>query len=462
MPQQPASVAGPEEGAAPKQEALPAPPQLMQAAAAVPEQGGSRQQARPPQQACPPQQTPRRGGGVRRGDIQVPMMSPEESAQISVPFQQAEALLRPVLDRYGAAIVTGVASEAECAELKQLFAEDLGELVDTAAAAAAGLAAAGERAVAEVRHWPLASLESLGKMERCQLRGLPQGRFAWAGRLHPRVRRVYELIHGTDKLVSSCDNSFFAPEEHREQDGNRSWPHVDHNMHDASIWDDDGQPVSQWEVFQGLLYVWGSERQHASTTVLWCGSHRDVYEELMADSNMARRGRNAMHFSRLEDMSGTENQRRLSQAWLGAARRVSAPPGSLLLWNSRLVHQGWRGGPRLAQPVCWEPAGRRDERARERKMKMAAMGLPSTHWGSLGIPHTLVKAELPAATAAVANRHAVQLPMKRTLRPVTLSPGVQVEEVWEKLQRLDWMKPLPRDVKAWLEASLDPKILSVL
>merc|ERR1712241_77891 len=121
-------------------------------------------------------------------------------------------------------------------------------------------------------------------------------------------------------------------------------------MHDTSVRDADGVPISQWEVFQGLLYVWGSEEQHASTTVLWCGSHRDVYSELMADTTMQNRGQRGVHFSRLQDMTSGESQQRLSKGWLHAARRVPVPSGSLLLWDSRLVHQGWRGGPRLVQP----------------------------------------------------------------------------------------------------------------
>lgn len=406
-----------------------------------------------PRQACAVQ---------RKGGLYIPVMSPEESAQITVPFEEAEALLRPVLDRHGAAIVTGIASPAECAELERCFSADLCELVDAGAAAEAGLTAASERVTADVRQWPLASLESLGKMERCQLRGLPHGRFAWACRMHPRVRRVYEIIHGTAELVSSCDNSFFAPEEHQEQSANKSWPHVDHNMHDLSVWDAAGVPVSQWDVFQGLFYVWGSERTHASTTVLWCGSHTDVYAELMKDQNMETRGRRGIHFSRLEDMSGDESQRRLTKAWLQGARRVPVPPGSLLLWSSRTVHQGWRGGPRLVQPVCWEPVGRRDESARERKLKLAALGLPSTHWGSLGIPHTLVKAQLPTATAASASRDSLQLPLKPMLQPVTLAPGVQVLDMWERLEQIDWMKPLPQDLKTILEGSIDARFLSVL
>merc|ERR1719491_1769231 len=77
----------------------------------------------------------------------------------------------------------------------------------------------------------------------------------------------------------------------------------------------------------------------------------------------------------------------LQENWRAAARRIRAPAGSLLLWNSRTVHQGWSGGPRLAQPVCWEPRGRRDDAALERKLRLCALGFPSSHWASLGLPH---------------------------------------------------------------------------
>jgi len=401
------------------------------------------------------------GGGDRSGGIRVPLMSPAESQQITVPFDEVRDRLGAVLEQHGAAIVTGILGPEECSEMEQHFSADLNELLDAEAAEAAGLAAAGERAVADVRGWPLASLEALGIMERCQLRGLPHGNFAWAGRLHPRVRQVYEIIHGTQELVSSCDNSFFAPASHGEQHTNKSWPHVDINIHDASIWDEDGLPLSQWEVFQGLLYVWSSEQAHASTTVVWCGSHREVYDELMADRLMSDRGSRGTHFSRFQDMTNGEPQKRLTNAWLRAARRVPVPAGALLLWSSRTIHQGWRGGPRLVQPVCWEPKGRRDERARERKLKLAALGLPSTHWGSLGIPHTLVPAKLPSATAGY-ERQGLHLPLHRTLQPVSLRHGVSVLDMWKRLQDLDWMKPLPKEAKDLLEASLEPKILQAL
>ena len=73
-------------------------------------------------------------------------------------------------------------------------------------------------------------------------------------------------------------------------------------------------------------------------------------------------------------------QGRLLPDWTLQAKRVPVPAGALLIWDSRLVHQGWRGGPRLAQPICWEPRARRSEEALERKARLTALGLPSTHW----------------------------------------------------------------------------------
>merc|ERR1719433_2147764 len=84
---------------------------------------------------------------------------------------------------------------------------------------------------------------------------------------------------------------------------------------------------------------------------------------------------------------------RLVHGWEEHSRRVPVPAGALLLFTSRTTHQGWSGGPRLAQPVCWEPRARRDEAMRERKLRLAALGLPSTHWASLALPHELLTAD---------------------------------------------------------------------
>eukprot|EP00004_Rigifila_ramosa_P025907 TRINITY_DN7865_c0_g1_i2.p4 TRINITY_DN7865_c0_g1~~TRINITY_DN7865_c0_g1_i2.p4 ORF type:complete len:108 (-),score=23.88 TRINITY_DN7865_c0_g1_i2:225-548(-) len=42
----------------------------------------------------------------------------------------------------------------------------------------------------------------------------------------------------------------------------------------------------------------------------------------------------------------------LRDTFVRDARRVPVPAGALLVWNSRLIHQGHAGGPRLAMVGC--------------------------------------------------------------------------------------------------------------
>lgn len=398
--------------------------------------------------------------------LSLPLLSAEQVAQFTVPFAEAEAGLKPILEEHGCAIVTGVASPEECARLEACFAKDLEDLIDAAAVQQAGprVARVAEKVAEDVRALPLASGPLLGDKERCQLRGMPHGRFAWASRMLPNVRHCYEVIHGTADLVSSCDNSFFSTPAKEKQRSNRSWPHVDHNFNDQRFFDQDGEVVGNWEVYQGLLYVWSSEGEHASTTVVLPGSHQEAYVAMMSDPNVVARGSKGNHFSQISDVSQKHLASSLEEQWSRGAGRVPVPSGALFLWSSRTLHQGWSGGPRLAQPVCWEPVGRRDDAALERKLRLAALGLPSTHWGSLGIPHYLVCPQLPAPTVAKAasKDEDIELPFKSSIQLASLRPGVNNADVWNRLKDYDWQSPLPDEVREYLYEILAEDIRGAL
>lgn len=406
-------------------------------------------------------------GNVRRpkNDTSLPVLSPAKTAQITVPFAEIEGgRLNRVLEEYGCAIVSGVAAPDECARLEGLFAADLADLVDTDAARRAGgnVAHAADKALEDVRAWPLESLSLLGKIDRCQLRGLPHGRFAWGCRLLTNLRRCYEVIHDTPDLVSSCDNPFFAPDAYAEAAQNRSWPHVDHNCHDNRFFDAQGCVVGRWEVFQGLLYVWSSEGTHASTTVVLPGSHRTLYDALMQDPTMVARGRKGDHFTQLSKASNSGLVSSLQDQWWADAARVPVPRGGLFLWSSKTMHQGWSGGPRLAQPVCWEPVGRRDESALDRKLRLAALGLPSTHWASLGIPHTLVAPEPSAPSEAWQQGGRIWLPARACIHPASLREGFSVAEMFRTLAGCSWDARLPADLRKLLEECLVDEVRAAL
>ena len=94
-------------------------------------------------------------------------------------------------------------------------------------------------------------------------RGLPQGNFAWAARLHPQVRRVFANLFPdccADDLATGMDQIFWADEDTAgPATANAQWLHVDQN-HCSRFTD---------LVVQGVLYIWGSTNERSSTTVVW-------------------------------------------------------------------------------------------------------------------------------------------------------------------------------------------------
>merc|ERR1712157_159537 len=105
-----------------------------------------------------------------------------------------------------------------------------------------------------------------------------------------------------------------------------------------------------------------------------------------------------------------------------------------------------------------EPVGRRDEAALERKLRLAALGLPSTHWASLGTPHTLVKPQACKSTAG----GKVGFPLKSSIHPVSLREEADIAEMWKRLECCDWESPLPADLREFLEGALTEDIKLVL
>jgi len=275
----------------------------------------------------------------------------------------------------------------------------------------------------------------------------------------PAVKRCYEIIHGTTELVSSCDNTFFAPEGQEAARENKVWPHSDHNSN-VEDWDCPG--LGDWEVYQGILYVWGSQGEHASTTVVLPESHRTAYPLMMQDSGIIQRGLRGDHFTQLRNLKDEALAKELMANWLAGARRVEVPRGGLFLWSSKTLHQGWNGGPRLAQPVCWEPTSRRSELALDRKMRLAALGLPSTHWASLGIPHYLVQQSYWTPTQLAEQNGEVVFPAKSAVQLATLRDGCSVAAMWQLIAGVPWKKPLPQELRKKLEQCLTQDILAVL
>merc|ERR1712187_300862 len=142
-----------------------------------------------------------------------------------------------------------------------------------------------------------------------------------------------------------------------------------------------------------------------------------------------------------------------------SCRRVPCPAGSLLLWDSRTIHQGWAGGPRLAQPICWEPRQRResDAGALGRKMFMCIAGLPSSHSSAEARVHAMAPRSSPCELL-----EGEELPnIRAQIRPHCVAENKRRQ--WEEAQKSLWKRGAIDDVCSRTLASLlKPEVLDVL
>lgn len=170
----------------------------------------------------------------------------------------------------------------------------------------------------------------------------------------------------------------------------------------------------------------------ASTTVLWPGSHRSVWPQMMKDRSFQHSGGEGMHYCEVADMDNAKMARRLAAGWAQSARRCVIPAGGLLLWNSRTMHTGWRGGSRLAQAVCLQPSVFRAEKERISKMRLSALGLPTVHWPNMGMQHDMVLrsrgifSNQPVAARADESGQVV-FPLRSALHPQGLLEDADLE-----------------------------------
>lgn len=394
---------------------------------------------------------PHSGRLIEDGIAYYPIMSDDEVAAISVPASAPSDQVRSTLVEHGVCLVTDVLTQSECHDLESLWNADLVSVLGSAKEDAnkAAIKALREQG-SEV--WPGQWSHVLGKKGCVSHRALPHGQFAWSARLHPGIRKIFADIFETpsDNLAVGLDCTFWSATDAPAAESNAEWLHCDQN-HRTGL---------TWLCVQGVLYVWSSEGEKASTTVVWPGSHREVYERIMQDETAIRRGRHMGGQSvRLSQLSDSLLRESLVKGAVLASRRVPCPAGSLLLWDSRTIHQGWAGGPRLAQPVCWEPRQRRecDPDALKRKLFMCAAGLPSSHSSAEARVHGMAPRSQPCE---VMEGHDVP-PFRAQILPYCISG--RKKHAWTGMQKSLWARNAIDKVNvpqftSWLK----PEILDAL
>jgi hypothetical protein len=285
----------------------------------------------------------------------------------------------------------------------------------------------------ELADWDAEGVARLGLKERLHGRGLPHAAFAWGCRLLPGVRAAFAALYPGESLVVGLDVPFFAPADAAPRGELQPGAHVDQNA-----------KLCDRSCYQSILYVWEAA-EDCSTTVALPGSHLDVYASLVGDEGRPLN----KHFVLLGDLKGPA-AKTARAPWKSDARRLRVPAGSLLLWDSRLLHAGWRCGPRLAQPVCWEPKCERKEEARLRKLRYCARGLSTTHSATAGLLHVgHGKTPAPVRGARVQLKGRA-CGVRSTLPPLPLLRHDSLSEAWA------WSDD------AASESLLDPRIACLL
>ena len=307
----------------------------------------------------------------QKGGARIAMMEEDVAACLTVPFDLLQTNLRSVLDAWGCAIIPDLFDPVTVATLEAEWGEDLRTVIDTESSTNTALV---KHILSNpARNWP-ADLR-LGKKFVTHF-GLPQGKFAWRVRTHPSVRKVYEVIFNTGELCVGMDTIFYqnTPPCRDTTATTSLWPHFDQNL--------TVKGSGSYEEFQGLVYLWEAD-ETTSSTVLWPQTHGDIYRRFMSGVTQ-----HSKHFCMVKDEA-------LVQQFVNHSRRVPVPAGGMLLWNSRIMHQGWPNGPRLAVPVCYEPSCRRSGEVLSKKREMVRSGLPGSHWASICQQHSLSWNDVP-------------------------------------------------------------------
>mmetsp|Transcript_77022 Transcript_77022/g.121618 ORF Transcript_77022/g.121618 Transcript_77022/m.121618 type:complete len:393 (-) Transcript_77022:181-1359(-) len=366
-----------------------------------------------------------------------PVMSEAELGQYSLPYSddvQFTSKLGTMLKEHGMAVVTSVLDANEIADLEGIWKRELKEE-----------SALPWKQATDGGWWLNAWFHA-------------HGEFAWKARLHHRVKDIFSRIYDTNDLACGLDTvkSFCVAEAPAEAD-NLQWLHVDQNSLTGITHD----------CYQSILYLWPSDGESRSTTVIWPGSHKEngTYGEIIDDPVAKKKGslRNAYgvpfgHYLALSELEA-EGSKKLVKEGVDGARRVPVPAGALLIWSSRTVHQGWRGGPRLAVPICYEPADRVSEEARQRKIFMTAAGFPSTHSPSEALIHPCV--------ATRRGHPAIRMKAPR-VRPFSVLSEEELSAVdWEKAWSSWDGEQLAEDLLASMDFApfakiLKPDVLAVM
>lgn len=188
--------------------------------------------------------------------------------------------------------------------------------------------------------------------------GLSQGNAAWYVRTNKDIIALYKQLLQCQSVVCSSDAVGFSQNDAYLHAEHVRWLHVDQNPN--------AKVGSNLLSIQGIFYVEDSTPERSGTVVVPRSHKQWLSHNYISPS----------HFHVVD-------QDRFSKD----AVKLDIPAGCLLLFNSKLVHQGRYGPRRLCFMVSYGNKQDRSEQVRQRKIVMYLGGHRSNHWSQYGIYH---------------------------------------------------------------------------
>lgn len=342
-----------------------------------------------------------------------PFLEPELLNQVTTNYENFRNNIKQILDVYGFVIINNILNVDEICDGCDLLFVDLINCVDIEKINSMeddekhGLL--NTLKIVKKKHiFPQKSLPGLTGKGFLSTHGLPQGEFAWKMRTNQKCREIYEFLHNTNDLVISTDLPFYTiiPNEKT----NELWPHADQVT---------GSNLGCENSYQGILYLTECTTKKSANTVVLPKSNNNEYNILLTSCEPTNFGKDFNQALYIDKIINPTLKEQMMNNFIENSRRVQINAGSLLIFSSKTLHQGFPGGLRIAQTICYEPREYRDQSAYKRKLEAVHKGIGTTHWASLGLHHGA--SNLRAKNPSFSNDfHSCVFPMKK-IKPYPIS-----------------------------------------
>lgn len=214
--------------------------------------------------------------------------------------------------------------------------------------------------------WTPENLPSISAINTFNHYGVVHERFMWDLRLESKIRGVFERIWNTDELLVSFDALNITLPRRPGHVAREKWPHIDQSPYRSGL-----------ECVQGVVTLSEAGPDDGGLTV-WPGTHKVTEEFFQRHTDRKNWEMKDFYKYSPEQLAWFENKGYREQ-------KVTAAPGDLIIWDSRLIHYGAEQKEtsnviRTAVYVSYAPRLFATEESLGVKREAFEKFLATTHW----------------------------------------------------------------------------------